>query len=168
MTLFNISLHININHEEKINMKIKCPLCGYENYFTGLEDEGTIFCCNCNNNKPLVKSKIPEATEKPDKASLGLHNEAIEACKQAIRINPNNATAYDKLGLAYYNLGLYNDAIEAYKQAIRIDPDLVTAYLILSCSYFQIGDKNSALNVYKILKDINIDAANSLFDLINK
>lgn len=58
-------------------MKIKCPLCGYENYFTGLEDEGTIFCCNCNNNKPLVKPKIPEATEKPNKASLGLHKEAM-------------------------------------------------------------------------------------------
>lgn len=29
-------------------MKIKCPLCGDENYFTGLEDEGTRFCSNCN------------------------------------------------------------------------------------------------------------------------
>ena len=43
-------------------MKIKCPLCGYENYFTGLEDESTMFCSNCN--KPLVEPKIPEATEK--------------------------------------------------------------------------------------------------------
>ena len=34
-------------------MKIKCPLCGYENYFTGLEDEGTRFCSNCN--EPLFK-----------------------------------------------------------------------------------------------------------------
>lgn len=29
-------------------MKIKCPLCGDENYFTGLEDEGARFCSNCN------------------------------------------------------------------------------------------------------------------------
>lgn len=35
-------------------MKIKCPLCGCENYFTGLEDEGTRFCSNCN--APLEKS----------------------------------------------------------------------------------------------------------------
>lgn len=34
-------------------MKIKCPLCGCENYFTGLEDEGTRFCSNCN--EPLFK-----------------------------------------------------------------------------------------------------------------
>ena len=148
-------------------MKIKCPLCGYENYFTGLEleDGSAIFCCNCN--KPLVEPKIPETTESPDNADLGLHD-AIENYKQAIRINPNDATAYNKLGLTYYNLDLYKEAIEAYKQAIRIDPGHVPAYIILSCSYFKIGDKNSALNVYKILKDINIDAANSLFDLINK
>lgn len=46
-------------------MKIKCPLCGYENYFTDLEleNEGTIFCCNCNSKKPLVEPKIPEAKE---------------------------------------------------------------------------------------------------------
>ena len=28
-------------------MKIKCPACGYENYFTGLEDEYNRFCNNC-------------------------------------------------------------------------------------------------------------------------
>lgn len=44
-------------------MKIKCPLCGCENYFAGLEDEGTKFCSNCN--EPLVKPKIPNSTENP-------------------------------------------------------------------------------------------------------
>jgi tetratricopeptide (TPR) repeat protein len=36
-------------------MKIKCPLCSCENYFTGLEDEGTRFCSNCN--VPLFEKK---------------------------------------------------------------------------------------------------------------
>ena len=35
-------------------MKIKCPLCGCDNYFTGLE-EGTKFCSECNT--PLVEPK---------------------------------------------------------------------------------------------------------------
>ena len=34
-------------------MKIKCPVCGNENYFTGLEDEETRFCSSCN--EPLFK-----------------------------------------------------------------------------------------------------------------
>ena len=37
------------------SVKIKCPLCGCENYFTGLEDEGTRFCSNCN--EPLFEKK---------------------------------------------------------------------------------------------------------------
>ena len=37
-------------------MKIKCPLCGCINYFTGLEDEGTKFCSECNT--PLNEPKI--------------------------------------------------------------------------------------------------------------
>ncbi|MBA7490841.1 hypothetical protein ES702_01384 [subsurface metagenome] len=36
-------------------MKIKCPACGVENYFTDLEDEETRFCSNCN--EPLFKSR---------------------------------------------------------------------------------------------------------------
>jgi len=34
-------------------MKIKCSVCGNENYFTGLENEETRFCSSCN--EPLFK-----------------------------------------------------------------------------------------------------------------
>jgi len=44
-------------------LKIKCPLCGCENYFTGLEDEGTKFCSECNT--PLVEPKIPDNIKNP-------------------------------------------------------------------------------------------------------
>ena len=44
-------------------MKIKCPLCGCENYFTGLEDKGTKFCSKCNT--PLDEPKNSDTTENP-------------------------------------------------------------------------------------------------------
>ena len=143
-------------------MKIKCPACGYENYFTGLEDAGTMFCCNCNNNKPLVKPKIPDATESSDYDSLDPHKENIEAYKKAIRINPNDAVAYYNLGLAYGKLGLYKEAIEAYKQAIRIDSTQAIPHLNLGIAYLLIGDKNSALFEYNILKELDSDLAKRL------
>ena len=46
-------------------MKIKCPACGCENYFSGLEDEETRFCSSCN--EPLFKI----GKEKSDKAFSG-------------------------------------------------------------------------------------------------
>jgi len=101
---------------------------------------------------------------------FGTYTKAVEAFKQAIRIDPNNAHAhynsYYNLGIAYGQLGFYNDAVEAFKQAIRIDPDDADAHYNLGVTYILIGDRNSALNEYKILKELDIDLANKLFDLI--
>ena len=98
--------------------------------------------------------------------NLGNHAKAIDAFKQAIRIDPEYATAYYNLGTAYNSLSLYRDAIDAFKQAIRIDPDHNSAHFSLGFSYFKTGDKSSALDEYKILKELDIDLANKLFDLI--
>lgn len=43
-------------------MKIKCPVCGNENYFSGIEED-TKFCSDCN--RPLPEPKIPDTTENP-------------------------------------------------------------------------------------------------------
>ena len=43
----------------------------------------------------------------------GMHKEAIEAYKQAIRIKPDIANAHYNLGTAYDISGMYKEAIEA-------------------------------------------------------
>jgi len=101
--------------------------------------------------------------------NLDLYKEAIEARKQVIRIDPNDPFDYYNLGEYYDHLGLYKDAIEAYKQAIHIEPNPAVCAIFrinLGLSYFQIGDIGSVLNEYKILKELDIDLANELFDLI--
>jgi len=80
---------------------------------------------------------------------LGNYMKAIEAYKQAIRIDPNDATAYHNLGLSYNKLGLYEDAIEAYKQAIRIDPNYATAYSYLGNAYNNLGLYKDAIEAHK-------------------
>jgi len=98
--------------------------------------------------------------------SLGLYKDAIGTCKQAIRIDPDHVKAYINLGFAYAHLGLHEDAIEACKKAIRIDPTDAKPHFGLGYSYFLIGDKSSALDEYKILKELDINLANKLFDFI--
>jgi len=101
-------------------------------------------------------------------AYLKLHDftQAIEACKRTIRIDPDNVDAYFLLGGAYGVLGCNKDAIEVFMQAIRIDPDNIVAHFLLGFAYVKTGDINSALNEYKILKELDIDKANELFDII--
>jgi tetratricopeptide (TPR) repeat protein len=97
---------------------------------------------------------------------LGIHEEAREACIRAIRIDPDYAEAHYYLGLDYIVFGFRIFAIEAYKQAIRINPDYAEAHYSLGVAYLLIRDRNSAINEYKILKELDIDSANKLFDLI--
>jgi len=106
----------------------------------------------------------PAPTKPEDK--LKTYSKAIEAYKQTIRINPDDAIAHCNLGFAYDQLGFHEEAREAYIQAIRIDPDYANAHYSLGVAYLLIKDRDSALNEYKILKELNIDLANKLFDLI--
>jgi Flp pilus assembly protein TadD len=101
-------------------------------------------------------------------SKFGRHQDAIESFKQAIKINPDDDEAHFNLGVTYYKLGRYQDAIESYKQAIRIKPDYAGAHYNLGVAYLKTGDKGSALEEYKILKTLDAELANKLFNLINK
>jgi tetratricopeptide (TPR) repeat protein len=99
---------------------------------------------------------------------LGKHKEAIESDKQAIRINPDYADAHLNLGSAYGKLGMYKEAIESYKQAVRINSDFAEPHYGLGLIYNFLDDRGSALEEYKILKDLDLEKANQLFNLIYK
>ncbi len=99
---------------------------------------------------------------------LGRYYEAVEAYKQAIRIKPNYADAHYNMGVAYRHLGRYYEAVEAYKQAIRIKPDDAGTHYVMGLTYLLLGDRGGALDEYKILKDLDRDLANKLFNLIYK
>ena len=99
---------------------------------------------------------------------LGRYREAIDAYKEALRIKPDYAEAHYDMGIVYGKLRRHTEAIEAYKQAIRIKPDFSMAHYNLGLTYLIIGDRGSALDQYKILKNLDNDSANQLFNLIYK
>ncbi len=90
---------------------------------------------------------------------LGRYLEAIEACKQAIRTNPEDAEAHNNLGNAYDELGRYQEAIEAYKQAIKIKPDFAEAHNSLGYDYGKLGRYQEAIEAFKQAIRINPEDA---------
>ena len=87
---------------------------------------------------------------------LGKVKEAVDAFKQAIRIDSDDYLAYFNLGLSYKHLSNYQDALEAFKQSLRIKKeDADTHYMI-----------GLAMDQYTILKSLDNELANKLFNLI--
>ena len=101
-------------------------------------------------------------------SGLGRHQEARESYKQAIRIKPDYADAHYNLAAVYNSLGQYQSVMDAYKQIIRIKPDEAEAHYNLGVTYLITGDKGSALEEYKILKTLDAERANKLFNSIPK
>jgi tetratricopeptide (TPR) repeat protein len=71
------------------------------------------------------------------------------------------------LVLAYF-LGKWKKAIESYKQVIRIDPDFALAHHNLGLASLALNDRDSALEQYEILKNLDTEMANKLFNAIYK
>ncbi|MDP6584296.1 MAG: tetratricopeptide repeat protein, partial [Anaerolineales bacterium] len=84
-----------------------------------------------------------------DHSNSGKYEEAIESYKQAIKLNPDDAYAHTRLGVAYRKSGMYEDAIESYKQAIRINPDDADAHIGLGIAYGRLGKHKEAIESYK-------------------
>jgi tetratricopeptide (TPR) repeat protein len=99
-------------------------------------------------------------------AGLKKYGPAADAYKQAIRLDYDYAEAHLNLGAAYNQLGRYPEAIESYQRALRLKPLMPEGHLNLGMTYLKLGDKGSAVEEYKILKDLDKEMANRLFNLI--
>lgn len=72
---------------------------------------------------------------------VGQYMECISACKEAIKIKPNNAIAYNNICSAYNQLKMYEKAIEACNQALAIDPGFQLAKGNLNSAKSQLNKK---------------------------
>ncbi len=99
-------------------------------------------------------------------SALKKYEEAIDSYKEAIRIKFDYAEGHLDLGAAYFHTGRIEEAVVSYKQAIRLKPSLAEAHLNLGMAYLRLGDKGSAIEEYKILRGLDKELANRLFNLI--
>ncbi|ETX09093.1 tetratricopeptide repeat protein [Candidatus Entotheonella palauensis] len=92
---------------------------------------------------------------------FGRYDEAEQAYRKAIEINPNFAYPWDNLGdLLQYHLGRYDEAEQAYRKAIEIDPNYVWPWNGLSNLLRDyLGHYDEAEQAYR--KAIEIDPNNA-------
>ena len=59
--------------------------------------------------------------------TLGQHDEAIQACRHAVTLNPDYPEALNTLGAALYARGKMDRAVEALRRAVELKPDFAGA-----------------------------------------
>ena len=130
-------------------MKIKCPLCGCENYFTGLEDEGTRFCSNCN--VPLFEKKIPLFNSFKEIANAAFdaiannrsNKDILAILKQGV--NLIDGSAYEDIDslniiaslLARPRFKEMKTAVKFWERIVELEPLNFSALKFLVSSYIQ-------------------------------
>jgi tetratricopeptide (TPR) repeat protein len=77
-----------------------------------------------------------------------VYDRAIADYNQALRLDPNYATAYSNRGNAYYAKKDYDRAIADYNQALRLDPNHEVAYTNRGTAYYAKGDYDRAMADY--------------------
>jgi tetratricopeptide (TPR) repeat protein len=96
---------------------------------------------------------------------LGRYQDAMEDCRQAVKIKPDYAEAYLNLGNAYGSLNRNQDAIDAHKQAIKIKPDYAKAYFNIGCDYDKLNRISEAIDAYRQAIKIRPDYAEAFNNL---
>ncbi len=80
------------------------------------------------------------------------YNNAIEAYKKAIELDPKNGQPFSNLGFIYYRMGKYDFAVLLYKKSIELldsPEDKSVSWNMLGDAFRRLGDYGNALEAYK-------------------
>ncbi|MBC8553522.1 MAG: tetratricopeptide repeat protein [Candidatus Brocadiales bacterium] len=76
-------------------------------------------------------------------------DDAINAYKKSIEIEPDNARSHYSLGTLYAMKGKFSDAADEFWMAVEINPGMSEAHYNLGLSYFRQGMFDKAINEYQ-------------------
>jgi len=92
-------------------------------------------------------------------AKKGVYDKAIKAYAKAIRLDPDDALAYQMRGFTYYMKDEFDKSIEDFTQAIRLKPDYVRAYRNRGFTYYKKSDYDKAIEDYTQVIRLNSNDA---------
>jgi tetratricopeptide (TPR) repeat protein len=113
-----------------------------------------------NAHNPAYFSNLAAALREQGKL-----DEAITACRQAVRIRPDYAEAHCNLGAVLSDQGKPDEAVAAYRRALRIRPDYAEAYCSLGVILRNQGKLDEAVAAYRQAIRIRPDDAKTFSSL---
>jgi tetratricopeptide (TPR) repeat protein len=80
---------------------------------------------------------------------LRQYQQAVDAYKQAIKIEPNHHVTYNNMGVSYIGLEEYQQTIKACQNTIKINPNYTKAYHNIGIAYSKLEQYQKAIDAYK-------------------
>jgi tetratricopeptide (TPR) repeat protein len=99
-------------------------------------------------------------------SSNGNYNEAIRNYDSAIKLNPQNPTARNNLGVAYLSIGKNKEGLAAFKDAAALNPSIGEIHVNLARAYLRLRNKEAALAEYTALQTSDSELAKTIYDEI--
>jgi tetratricopeptide (TPR) repeat protein len=87
---------------------------------------------------------------------LNEYEDAIATFDNAVRINPDDPSAWFSRGIALNNLGRYEEAIASYEKALQLDPDNRQTWYNIGNTLLITGNHKEALLYWKIAGCIEV------------
>ena len=87
----------------------------------------------------------------------GEHQRAIEHYDEAIRLNPQDAMAFNNRGMAYGRLGQSKRAIQDFNEAIRLNPQYAYFYYLRGLVYGELGKAKEAERDFTKAKELGYE-----------
>jgi superkiller protein 3 len=135
--------------------------CKYEKTISKCDSQYIVRACACfhpgNSGKPGGELRQTGTKSSTGRCYAGLDKptDAISAYKQAIRVDPSDASAYYYMGIACGKLGQYQEALEAHKKAIGIKPAFAPAHYNMGLIYGQLLEFEQEMAAY--IRAIRVD-----------
>jgi lipoprotein NlpI len=88
----------------------------------------------------------------------GEYEAAIKDLDRAIRMKPDDDSAYNNRGMSYIGKGDYDRALQDFNQAIRLSPDDESGYLGRASAYANQGENDRAIESFDQAIQVNPDS----------
>jgi tetratricopeptide (TPR) repeat protein len=95
----------------------------------------------------------------------GRHEEALEKCRQAASIMPEDARAHHIMGFVLQTQGRCAEAIESYRRAVELKPDFAEAYDHLGVALSEQGCSDEAIDSHRRAIELAPDYAGAYNNL---
>ncbi len=100
--------------------------------------------------------------------ALAQYDKALSAYREAARVKPDYALAFNGMGVTYHSQKDYANAVIFYEQAARLEPRTGIYRKNAGVAYLRAGKKDEAMKVYNALAAIDQKLAGELLDEITK